>query len=81
MYVSSHKCKHRHSSPVFSLKLLIDISPSILPPSSWSVLQVTEGTGCTLIAPLCYLLAFDNPLTPILYVTFKTEKGFSHPCI
>ena len=52
-----------------------------MPPSSWSVLQVTEGTGFTLVAPLCYLLAFDNPLTPILYVTFKTEKGFSHPCI
>ena len=81
MYVSSHTCRYMHSCLVFSLKLLINISPSILPLSSWSVLQVTEGTGCTLIAPLCYLLAFDNPLTPILYVTFKTEKGFSHPCI
>ena len=70
-----------HICLVFSLKLLIDISPSILPLSSWSLLQVTEGTGCTLIASLFYLLAFDNPLAPILYVTFKTEKGFIHPCI
>ena len=81
MYVSLYTCKHIHSSPVSSSKLLIDISPSILPPCLWSVLEVTEGTGCNLIASLFHLLAFDNPLTPILYVTFKTEKGFIHPCI
>ena len=68
MYVSSHTCRYMHSCLVFSLKLLIDISPSILPLGSWSVLQVI-------------ICAFDNPLTPILYVTFKTEKGFIHPCI
>ena len=81
MYVSLHTCKHMHSSPVSSSKLLIDISPSILPPSLWSVLEVTEGTSCNLIASLFHLLVFDNTLTPILYVTFKTEKGFIHPCI
>ena len=52
MYVSSHTCRYMHICLVFSLKLLIDISPSILPLSSWSLLQVTEGTGCTLIASL-----------------------------
>ena len=81
MHVSLHTCKHTHSSPVSSSKLLIDISLSILPPCLWSVLEVTEGTGCNLIASLFHLLAFYNPLTPILYVTFKTEKGFIHPCI
>ena len=63
-----------HNCSVRSLKLLINISPSILPSSSWNVLQVTEAKGCTLRTPLLHLLSFDNPLTPILYVTLKLKK-------
>ena len=30
--------------------------------------------GCNLRTPLLHLLSFDNPLTPILYVTLKLKK-------
>ena len=65
-----------HNCPVFTLKLLIlSLFPSILPPSSWNVWQVTEGIGYTLVTPLCYLLALDNPLTPILQLSkLENEK-------